>query len=329
MERASPTRAGVCNPAAYGQACAGCSRAKCKCFYQADGSGCERCSRLGKVCEPSLSVRRRRPHRERRSPPRPSATRLEDKLDDLVSLLRAQASDRQGQISSETPQTLSSEADTPSSLVSGAPGAFRNPDVVIDTSSSFVNILRPFEELAGSMAPPSPIHSDVSVHNIPWKLADAQLETFRRSFLTTFPFVHISTTTTASDLRRKRPFLWLVIMALSTNQVSQQFAMGETIWQIVSRRVVAEHYVDLDVLLGLICFSAWSHYFKKDKPFMTMLTQIAVSLTFELCLHKDTSTGAARFRRNGRLLTQALTTQQSRTVEDRRTVIAVFILAST
>lgn len=29
-------------PAPYGRACAGCARAKCKCFYQEGGQTCER-----------------------------------------------------------------------------------------------------------------------------------------------------------------------------------------------------------------------------------------------------------------------------------------------
>lgn len=73
--------------APYGQACVSCSRAKCKCVTRGTNGSCERCHRLRRECQPSIPVRKRI---VRRSAQR--ATKLEDKLDDLVTLLRAQAS---------------------------------------------------------------------------------------------------------------------------------------------------------------------------------------------------------------------------------------------
>jgi hypothetical protein len=76
--------------APYGQACAGCSRAKCRCIRRAHGIGCERCHRLQKRCEPSASVRRRSvPKRVDRGF---RNANLQDTLEDLVTLLRSQTS---------------------------------------------------------------------------------------------------------------------------------------------------------------------------------------------------------------------------------------------
>jgi hypothetical protein len=99
---------------------------------------------------------------------------------------------------------------------------------------------------------------DISAHKFSDELADQQLETFRRAFLPFFPVVYIPEIMSASYLRQQKPFLWLVIMSLSTKDMTQQLAMEYTIRQIISQRVVAEHEKNLDLLLGLICYLAWS-----------------------------------------------------------------------
>ncbi|KAI1213591.1 uncharacterized protein F4807DRAFT_408342 [Annulohypoxylon truncatum] len=317
-----------CSPAPYGQACVGCSRAKCKCFYRSDGSSCERCHRLGKTCEPALALRKRKartpPPPPTQPPPPPVNSRLEEKLDDLVSLLRSQAAEKQGQTPTQ------SQRHTPQSISEGASGGYgesissmsvpENPDVALDTAASVVRLLRP----ATPHMSPSPIYDDISVHRLQDGVAEEQLESFRRSFLTMFPFVHIPATTSAAELRREKPFLWLVIMALTPKMVSQQFAMEATIWHIISRRIVAQHFANLDLLLGVIGFASWSHYFKKDKPFMSMLSQIAVSLALELGIHRNPPTTPLR---RSRLPSQP-PEKQPRTMEERRTMLAVFHLSS-
>lgn len=73
-----------------------------------------------------------------------------------------------------------------------------------------------------------------------------------------FPFVHIPATMTASGLCEAKPFLWLVIMALTDKSASDQFGMEDTIWHIISQRVIREQWAGMDVLLGIICFNSWS-----------------------------------------------------------------------
>lgn len=46
-------------------------------------------------------------------------------------------------------------------------------------------------------------------------------------------------------------------MALTTKVVSRQFDLADHIWKIISRRVLCEQYANLDLLLGIICFSSW------------------------------------------------------------------------
>lgn len=325
------SRASPFQPAAYGKACGGCSRAKCKCFYRSDGSGCERCNRLGRVCEPAVPVRKRKAQPQQLTPPPPpppsssqplqSASRLEEKLDDLVTLLKSQAETRHSQ---ELQTSPSNDYNTPSTTHTLVEYTARTPNIAIDKSAGLVQLMRPEDGSDGDGSGRSILLHDVSVYAIADTMAQQQLETFRSSFLPMFPLVHLPRTLRPTDLRQQRPFLWLVIMALTTKSVNQQFAMEDTIWQILSQRAVVQHHADLDLVLGLICFAAWSHTFKKDRPFMCTVAQLAVSVALELNLHTDAPPGAGA--KTKRLLGDP--EPRARTMEERRAILGLFHVTS-
>lgn len=101
------------------------------------------------------------------------------------------------------------------------------------------------------------ISDDLSIYKISDATAEEQLSTFQQAFLPFFPFVYIPSHMSASDLRREKPFLCLVIMSLTTRSVALQVTMGTAIRQIVAQKVVVEHEKSLDILLGMICYIAW------------------------------------------------------------------------
>lgn len=235
--------------------------------------------------------------RKRKAPesrsPSPPPSRLERKLDDLVSILRHQADTGAGPRSSPghfVSQNLSSSAwnpgnsrlqtvtdtspstsatrfsdnyahterstgTTPSGngdFLPSRPAAV--PDVTFDRTSNIIQLAN-----AGvrSQESPSPILMDVSVFKLPERRALEQLDIFQRVFLPTFPLLQIPHGTRPTDLQRMKPFLWLVIMALTTKSVREQLAMLETIWRIISQRIIIQQYADMDLLLGIVAFGAW------------------------------------------------------------------------
>lgn len=221
-----------------------------------------RCHRLGKPCEPAgagegAGRKRKRQRKTLIQPSSPApASKLEEKLEDLVSLLRSQAVAKQSNSTeNDSPSTLS-EAVSYVETISAT--SVRDPDLVIDTTTSVVHLLRPTN--SDEAEAPWLIHNDVAVHKISDRVAEEGLNMLRESFISMFPFVHIPASMSAARLRHESPFLWLVIMALTTKLVSQQFEMEETIWRIISGRIVAEHLADLDLLLGVICFASWYGY---------------------------------------------------------------------
>ena len=132
----------------------------------------------------------------------------------------------------------------------------RHPEVVIDVDDGVVHLLRPDDELTRFEKETS-VLTDATVHQIPPATAKKSLEAFRHVFLPAFPFVFLSEMIGSEELRFRSPFLWLNIMAATATDVAQQFAMERTIWRIISQRVMVQHYCDMDIIHGLICFAAW------------------------------------------------------------------------
>ncbi len=141
--------------------------------------------------------------------------------------------------------------------------AFPDPNSALITEPSadngfgFANVKPPRSTSTNQSVSPSIFVDEISSFVIPEKTAGEQLTVFRRCFLSVFPFVFIPAETSSSDLRSRRPFLWFVIMSLTTASLDEQSAMGDTIRRIISKAVIAEHEKSLDLLLGLICYIAW------------------------------------------------------------------------
>ncbi|TLS29648.1 hypothetical protein PpBr36_00607 [Pyricularia pennisetigena] len=345
----STTMPETCSPAPYGRACVGCSRAKCKCYTMSNGSGkCERCHRLGKVCEPPVQLRKKRKatqHSPQQSPSHPTAppdsdldasstARLEEKLDNLVSLLRSQGvtADQSSAVQGNAAGFASrvSPASDPSRTSSAYPcEATGNcfSGVVFEANDNNISMIRTSQSSENAQTLQL-VTEDIAAHVITGPAADEQLNHFRRCFLVVFPFVRIPPSMASDELRHQSPFLWLVIICVTNKSLAKQFAIEETIWSIISRRIVTQRLATMDLLLGLVCFTAWSYYFKQDRPFLGMLSHLAMSVALELNLHKDVRTNVSWRGKFGRFCSEQAQKQAPRTLDERRTMLAVWSLTS-
>ncbi|KAH8166020.1 hypothetical protein CIB48_g2229 [Xylaria polymorpha] len=163
--------------APYGQACVNCAKAKCKCILfttATSGSGrgsrptCERCARLGRECKPSSSVRKRGAAVSRRGAGGSAsagaangmsaasrAANLEQKLEDLVAILKAQASSQPNgdeNARAELGGTTSSVAGRRSNNVVGGVVA-GGPTVITPASTAYATC-----STADSTPSPAPAH---------------------------------------------------------------------------------------------------------------------------------------------------------------------------
>lgn len=246
-------------PSIYGRACSNCAGAKSKCVYASNDGGCERCRRLSKECVPSASVRKRGNRRTGSS----RTAQLEEKLEDLVTMLRDQSSGKFAPNSIPTPSPggasvngFHAGSDNPSPREAAGHGA-KAPQ----TPNSYVSgaMDGTFCDSRSASAPVAPIGSMIPLPNTPaGRLeAEASIRSFRTRYLDTFPCVYLPRTMTAEGLREEKPLLWFAITMVTCQSSSRQLAMGDTMQRIVAQKLVVEHEKSMDILLALLVFVGW------------------------------------------------------------------------
>jgi len=271
-------------PAGYGRSCTNCSRAKCRCILRPEGGKCDRCHRLGKECQQMVTSRKRVAKRTTAS----RTAQLEEKLDDLVSILRATqqqqhqhhqhhheshqpqhqppppaeaASQQQHHVHLQKQQQQSPVVPPPMNGASGCE---------IPSSASSTSTCQPFISRLDSLADAattSQSHSHPSNLTPPPRLLDrlpepapSEAEVYLvkfRQWLEFFPFMHLRPDLTAEALQRESPFLWLCIMNVTSMSMPQQAMMRDRLRQEVAQRMILNHDRSIEMLQGLITLVSW------------------------------------------------------------------------
>ena len=289
LGQGAPTMAS--RPAPYGRACVNCVRAKCKCILRNGGEICERyfsfifticvytegfrCFRLKKECRPSSSVRKKR------ATPRHSSqtARLEQKLDGLVSLLKANS---QGTLSTEAIEASASSisANTlPSASIGGTDNATPGPSPQSPSkyghgcenpAACLVPPPRaPYQENLGTQnrsAPITPASSSSSSFAYPLPRdveptpdeAELWFHTFQTKYMEHVPFaIPYIQNTSSTQLRQDKPVLWLGIMAVACPFVPKQLNLGRVFKELIAREIVVNGDRSTDLLLAMLTFGHW------------------------------------------------------------------------
>ena len=213
--------------------------------------------------------------RRRRVVNKPSVTKnqkLEEKLDGLFKLLQSSAS--------ITPTAdLTASASTGSTSVQPSPESLEshvaNPKDAGDFSAQQLNSSRPSVDgvrlNSPTIAPDAayvtsgtrstiyqcPNFSPTSGLEPSPDEAEEFLGSFRPHMATYFPFIIIPESTTAQELRRYRPFLWLCVMSVASKSTAQQKALAKEIKITMGRELFVEGKNNIDLLLGMMVFVAW------------------------------------------------------------------------
>lgn len=184
-----------------------------------------------------------------------ASTRLEEKLDDLVSLLQAREepstvipslqSTPDGTILMKVNTTTTNQSEM-NSVLSSSNSHIRNVPILESATTdvtSFSHSLPPFT--FRDVDEPSPVEAEENLVNF---------KTCKSKY---FPFVYIPSTTSAQHLRQEWPFLWLSIMTVGSKSTSQQQVLGSKIRQMIAQEMVVQSEKNLDLLLGLLTFIGW------------------------------------------------------------------------
>lgn len=307
---------------------------------------------------------------------------LEEKLEDLVSLLRNQGTVLKPPAAADATSGTTTHEPSPPALWLNTPAPSHgsqsdtaaagsrdarsdsnprprfplNPQTTVDVSNSaFIPGL--FNHPA---ARPVPIESMIQQPWIPAtpRQAEEHLRLFRDQYLQCCPCIYIPPDTTSEQLRKEKPFSWFTIMMMACQTSSLQFAMGG-VWQdIVAQKIIVEHEKDLDLLQGMVIFLIWSvlppapeeprlcptslllpfppnanptvrsHYHKKDKPYLGVFSQVALSHVYDLALNKLPADPLTFFTcKKGTAFDHSVHPRPT-TMEDRRTVLACWCITS-
>ncbi|KAK8017637.1 Zn2/Cys6 DNA-binding protein [Apiospora rasikravindrae] len=251
------------------------------------------CQRLKKECTPAPNVRKRKPKTQTSTSKR---ARIEEKLDDLVSLLQSQNAAKaltdlggsgrtnvSSPASHSWPPPASVDADGELSCTgSGLPAAGLPPCPMPGPEVSGLRGSGLPPHNASSYDTPESLTDAADIGGLSYAEAEVVLQTFRTKRLRHFPILYLPPEMTAQDLWRERPFLWLVVRAVCSRSVKEQNVLADRIRQTIARRTIVDCDCDLDMLQGLLVFLGWCAYFSYGKPFLCTMCNMAISVAFDL-----------------------------------------------
>ncbi|PYH46320.1 Zn(II)2Cys6 transcription factor [Aspergillus saccharolyticus JOP 1030-1] len=324
-------------PAPYGRSCFNCSQAKCKCLYLKAGGRCQRCQRLDKECRQSAASRRSTTRKAGISSSSAKISRLEDRLEDLVSLLRAGVQPNNittttmlgllGQLSDNQASSNSNAASPPSMLDVPSNGSSGPSPVYVSRNSGATST--PDTSISDSGASLSSGAASLNATEPSGLQAEEYLTFFQTQMLPYFPCMHIPPGTTSQKLRRDRPFSWLCIMAVVSRSSAQTRPLFDRIKHIVSQKLVHEYSCrDLDILQGLLIYLGWSNQQVYNRANVHVFTQLANSIVYEMGLFNPEAKGKHTLLCVHTEAHEDRAAPPSQVMEQRRAVLGCFLLTS-
>lgn len=206
-------------------------------------------------CRSSDAVRKR-------NGKKPGATsrtsQLEERLEDLVTLLRSQQAAGKLPLvtgDSELSSMLKPRSSDGNKQASGVPGCASQLHGDHSASAAYPS---PSATLTATNSH-TPTNSTMS--NYGDDLTDAEAENllliFRTQYLVSFPFVWIPPDMSARRLQVERPFLWMNIRGVCAKSTLQIRATGDKIREVLGRKIFVDLERDIDLLLGLLLHLGW------------------------------------------------------------------------
>jgi hypothetical protein len=330
-----------------------------------------RCHRLNKDCQPAPTVRKRRVSKRPASSTSTKTAALEEKLDGIVQMLqRSQASipgisQSQDQIQN---QSFDSRAVADRTLASSR-ASDGNAKVNIGCGDFFAanNLSSMTGESLDEIAhrnglticskggqqglihcpvngPPTPTTSSTDNSTLPDRLnsstdypleSEAELseylETYRTKMVPYFPIVCIGAEMTVEELRKERPFLYLVIRAICSKNLGRQTALVLQVKTVLGREMLLEGAKNMDLFLGVLVFAAWCYYYICNKPIISTVIQLGMSLAFDLGLMRPLPGEPVNMMLH--CIAQGCLKPNNginvvRTMEERRAAVGLFLVSS-
>ncbi|KAL5339893.1 hypothetical protein BJX70DRAFT_141885 [Aspergillus crustosus] len=286
--------------APYGQACLHCFKTKSKCVKSNSSlDSCERCIRLKKQCSPADSLRKR-------SSQKPSNTNA------TIANLQAEIEELKRRVppagESATLATLPSFAKRPAEDYEDYKAKLEEHDDQMDSVAS-------------------------STTSTEWDLSPDQeqkrLIIFQTRMLRFFAFMHLWDGLTVEQLQADKPFLFLAIMAVTSPSVREKRARADKLKRYLAQETLEKTETSLDLLLCLLTYIAFGYdnfVYKLKSP--SRLTQLAISMAYDLRLHKAMPKESSLFPNETMRPNQQAFEISQQSLESKRAVLGCFLLSS-
>ncbi|KAL4869772.1 hypothetical protein BDV12DRAFT_72234 [Aspergillus spectabilis] len=285
--------------APYGQACLHCFKTKSKCVRQSSVESCERCIRLKKQCSPADSLRKR-------SSQKPSSTTA------TIANLQAEIEELKRRVP----------------FAGNSASLDVLPDLVKRPTEDYGDYKAKSEEKDAQLD-----STATSITSNEWDLSPDQertrLEIFRDQMLKFFPFVHLPDGLTADQLHKDKPLLFQAIMTVTSPSTQEKRARATQLKRNLAQEAVEYTETSLDLLLCILTYVAWGYdnfIFKLKSP--SRLTQLAISMAYDLRLHKPESKESNLFPNETLPHDQQAPELAQESLEGKRAVLGCFMLSS-
>ncbi|KAB8245387.1 hypothetical protein BDV35DRAFT_381486 [Aspergillus flavus] len=237
-------------------ACFRCIELKVKCSTQGNDKECQRCSRLGRPCVFPSTL-----------PNNPGRKSRIDELQDQINELRDQLTKR--------------DEAAPGHGMSGdeaVPHALQQHNGPIEHTKSISP--RPDLGEPGDL---------LTIGILTLAQCNRLLDKFRMVKMPQFPFVIIPDSMNAISLRQEYPFLFVAIMTVSTeDRPALQKDLNHEVKRNISTRIIMNNERNIDLLLGLLVYTAWYHYhWESILPHMYLFLQLTVTMVADLGLDRQ------------------------------------------
>jgi hypothetical protein len=229
---------------------------------------------------------------------------LEEKLDNIVQLLQSPQSQQAPRGSSSTSTVISLIHDSIQRDTFGSNSLETPAESSCHSQSEWT--ARTIREAAEVQVPFTPASSpptaDLSIgchqlsraslllsDNYPQETEDElaeYLETYRSKMVPFFPIVPIKPDVTVRSLAEDWPFLWLVIRSVCNKNSARQRALGQKVRATLAVQMLLEGTKSLDLLLGILVFASWGHFYIFKRPQLSTDIHLATSLAADLGLLK-------------------------------------------
>ncbi|KAJ5418996.1 uncharacterized protein N7487_002546 [Penicillium crustosum] len=295
--------------AAYGQACLGCFKTKCKCIPRPEGNGCERCHRLKRPCHPADALRR---SAKKQSSSDARIAKLEGTLGQLVSLLQAdnvnvgtmnnvhgngvdppppiiadpdeiaEGTGGSGTMENSRAAPIDGDDEDTDANITGISGSWW---AVSNTSSVSANGIRLAE------TPSLTVSEMVMSPSVSPSSASISVDTFRSRMLHHFPIVHLPVHLTAEQLQLNRPFLFRAIICVTSASAEEKRASSLELKRVLCETAFLKQspqkkqqqpHQTVDMLLALLVYISWGWEHLHSRQSLSRLMGVAISLVGEL-----------------------------------------------